>query len=718
MATSLRTTATVVTLTSPRRQTWRVSLTWLLAAVLALPPMRPAAAIEPMTMMLVASIASTALQLGANKHDISGQIAMETLNLVKELHARMDNVERTLSFVAQEVARLPEQMRQAVTDGINLDRTMELLGVVATTQGLLDGVETAKKKARSQLPQRLTELRSQIVHLRNLRNAAFLKNDFMAPAIFAALVTEVTALTQLREYAAEVPSALAEYDARIAQMLDDQRPGGLSYFRKALEELQPAAELQIAKAIVPAATAPLNNGTYDWFMHSLQTAREAREESLCHEIDPKFTWYKPDGIDWAQAKEGRLDLVRQVRCWKKVTVHDDIHTRDLKRTFSRDFIANYPDIYTLRLAPTKPVETKGYRQGATRHLSADDAYEKPFNARHNELMSRIAIFNARAQAIVYLKELEQAASAARVLIARWETPSAKQVVEISLELSSSGASPLTRVSQIAREAVADEQQAAMLKAAAQAHEQIANADKRIEEVIREARKDKWRQDLLVGLEVFKIALTIQMAVSSEINTQRAKQAPAFAGATPAAEAQNSTATPKAQATPAPQQATTPAKSTNDTSIGPRRINPVERIEQILRTVDKRPAKSWDKLPSSLTPEEMSLIEGLALLQKMPKTAADKMLAEQSTGAEIFGDVIKALATGRIEEAKKKVLLNALKPTMLAGGTADDLLHRLWMHRELTERMGAFLSKRYKSDFMDQFKQTDPCRVQACWQRAR
>src|SRR5262245_57951010 len=61
-----------------------------MACLLIVEPVQPVFAIEPMTMMLVASAACTALQLGTHRHDITGVVAMATLNLVKELHNRMD----------------------------------------------------------------------------------------------------------------------------------------------------------------------------------------------------------------------------------------------------------------------------------------------------------------------------------------------------------------------------------------------------------------------------------------------------------------------------------------------------------------------------------------------------------------------------------------------------------------------------------------------------
>ena len=114
-----------------------------------------------------------------------------------------------------------------------------------------------------------------------------------------------------------------------------------------------------------------------------------------------------------------------------------------------------------------------------------------------------------------------------------------------------------------------------------------------------------------------------------------------------------------------------------------------------------------------------MLEGLTLLHSIPQSAADK-LGKGVSGAEAFADLVKALAMGGVGEAQKEVLKMALEPTVLAGGTKDDLLHRLWMHRQLTERFGDFLHTRQGGyDFTQQLRLADPdrCRVEDCWQRA-
>lgn len=113
-----------------------------------------------------------------------------------------------------------------------------------------------------------------------------------------------------------------------------------------------------------------------------------------------------------------------------------------------------------------------------------------------------------------------------------------------------------------------------------------------------------------------------------------------------------------------------------------------------------------------------ILEGLVGLQKVPPSAADRAVDAQSS-QQRARDLFGALVTGGLSKAQQETLKQVLAPTVIAGGTGNDALHRIWLHRELTEELGAFLKRRYPSqDLLQQYNVANPCRDRPCYQSRR
>ena len=436
--------------------------------------------------MAIAGAASTALRLSAKDHDINGKIALETMGLVIQLHARMSEVERSLAFIATQVAKLPEEMRHAVIEGLNADATETLLGIVQTTRGLMADLEAAKTSAPHLVAKRRDEIRSEILLMRNARNKLTAKsNDLNAPGIFAALVVETNALSQLPDFAVELPSIFQEYEASLLAMLDEGRVGSLVQMRKALETQQPDTEMAIARAIVSTATTPLKPAVYDWFQHTyVKEVEEKRNEYCPPPPKQKYNEAPTPGRQYGRAADANAmlvatdDLLLADLCTRKVEVDKDVHTHTWKRTLSRTAVGFYPDLYKLELIYKIPTPTPGLIKGSVRHKSTDADYQRPFLKAHAETEGNIKVFNARAEAIAHLLDLELAASVARTLVARWSAQDADQLLHTALKISSSGSFVLSNISQAERNAMAASHVAAMKAAATNANRQIAQANDR------------------------------------------------------------------------------------------------------------------------------------------------------------------------------------------------------------------------------------------------
>lgn len=701
------------------RSLGRRAISSSLLFALATVPTNHASAIEPMTVIAISSVAITALQLGSKRQDITGIVAMETFNLVSQLHGRMDNVEETLSYIAAEIAKLPEETRKAVSAAIDLDRTHEILGAVSTTRGLVQRLQDATSKRLNTAPELQRDLRQQILVLRNFRSTAFQKSDYMVPAIVAALVAEVTALSLLPQHREEIPVALREYESRLLAVLDERRPGSLVDIRKLLEQQQSGAELAISKAIDPTTTKPIIDGVYPWFKHTLQTTVEREISIRC----PKeiSTQGIDVPIDLAIPQGGGITKIQF--CPSKVQVDVDVHSHDWSRLFFRDRIEDFPDIYRIELSFRPPTPTKGGLPKATPHKFSDEIFQQPFLAAHANLLQSIATFNVRARAIVYLWELEAIAAAARTLVNSWNSVDGANVLAGALRFSSTGFRPTQDLELAQRDGEASTLVLQMKQARADARAQIAQARDRISQAIEENRRDQWRQDLVLGLQVFQVAYGLQQALANEARLQRISAEVKAIQASP--KSQQAAAPNSTNKSNAPVKATgkdaTPSKPMATASKSLVAKNPEirteDRIDQILREVDRRPAKSWSKLPSTYTKEELLLIEGLSLYHRMPQTDADLAMGDKSVG-EVIADALKALAAGKVTDAQVTVILSALQPTGMAGGTGSDAPHRLWMHRQLTERLAAFMDRRFPYDFRANMIRWDPCAERPCFKAAR
>src|SRR4051794_13231908 len=138
--------------------------------------MTPARAVEPATVMAVASVASTALSLGAKGDGVPMALLQANLQATIAVHARMDNVEKTLGEILKSIAELSLEVRKVVDEELQRNRVGDTLGAVSSIHERIAALRESESGLADQ------QIQTILANLLVWRNTLIARPDTVVPA--------------------------------------------------------------------------------------------------------------------------------------------------------------------------------------------------------------------------------------------------------------------------------------------------------------------------------------------------------------------------------------------------------------------------------------------------------------------------------------------------------------------------------------------------------
>jgi hypothetical protein len=562
---------------------------------------------DPATAMLVLTMAEGVLSMGSNKTDLTFEALKQQTVMIEAIHHRLDAIEATLTTLLTLVNKLPEQMRAALDADRDINRKETLIGWLAVIKGISQDLTEATRDNRKKDVEELRDrLRYRIDDFRATRASLFERSDFVVPSLVLALTAETSALEMLPKIGNEIPRELRAYDDRLAAMLDVSRASSLVAMRIVLEEQQAQHEKDLA-TVITGTEQSIADGEWPWFSHTLVGTRQVKRTRTTY-----------------RTVRGCSDCLTEYTSTYMADEDYLVHTRSWKRSVRK---IPLPDavgsgLFVLELTSVGPTETPGGMEGVAARHRNDNEYEAKFFADH-DLAPAIEQFNSRAQAISSLRDLEQIVYAARNLIANWDSGQAERLAEIAGEASKTDArSEIKNVEQQAANEEVRQRQKGMDDARKQAWQDMEEARKEFNAAVEELRKDKWRADILMGIQVAKLSLQAQelgerleLFGSNDAQTSQASK--------------SGEQTPKSDQTPQKQSkaGSSPRNDEASAKIAAAGLSNNQKAEVIIKIIDevgKSPASKWTTLPAGPTLEETKLNFALTLLDSMGDTYMDTL----------------------------------------------------------------------------------------------
>lgn len=687
----------------------------LASVAVLLPPSNPSEAVEPATVAAFAMLASSALSLGSSRSDVRLEIALASLQMIKEVHVRLDGIEDALAEILSSVTALPERFREALQEDSDIDRAENVLGI---TDSIVQRMEIEQQRA-SPSPDAESQAVLDLTLLRHQRNSLFRRSDAVAPTLVTAFVVELAALTSLPGRDMEVVQLLRDYDRRFAEMENEKRVGSLAWSLQHLLDEQRGQEKEIAK-VLGSPGEKLEAGMFPWFSQTLMKVERQRFYFYCggpHRI--------PTTGSAAQPTEHLfLYQIYHQRCWRDQDVPVPVSTTIWQRKVTIGTTPSDLGVFYLKVESI-PETIAGGIDGIPRYHSPEyENRDQKMQTDHVALINDVRGFTARTEAILNVQQVLNLVKIARQAI-RSADPGALAQVQDAADRVSPVIDLQAEAARQAEHLAAAQRAIGTMKAGrVEAWERMKDAELRIKKAYDDAERDKWRNDVRNLLGIAAASAQAMSAVNAEIASARMAAAAEVAEAaaqmdqadTPEAPPSSVSSGTDQAAGKAPPLTTSiierpPAKS-DDT-----RLDKIRRVATIAEAVDDRPASTYASLPSDhFTPTEAQIGEGLALLDELGPTVADLFVDENSKSVrEILTDAtLEGLLSGDVMEGIKSVGKAAITPTPLADGTLESLSYQNHLRARLSARLGEFLEMREPSLDIEEatriwFEQAERCK---------
>lgn len=464
-------------------------------------------AVEPATIAAAATLGAAIISATSKKSAVPLQISLAQLDISIAIHDRMDNVEASLANIMLSVAEFPKEMRKALEEDRDIQRSETVRGITTSIHRQL-AIANIDKTDPAEDRLILDNLRA----LQNERTSLFDRTDVVVPTIIQAYLTEMAALRATKASPTALQYVSDEYKKRLSDSINSNRPGNLVWTLNHLINKQRADEKQLMdwfSQSVPRynGDVPFASGQFFWFGHSLVRHETQYEDSVCNDIGPRETIIK-------------------VPCKKPYNAEILTHNRYWHRAVRTYQSPMDPSLYQLSIRPVGPVENGGRLDYPEhKHTNSDAEFEKPFMAVQQKIEGGVQVYNARAEAIeetllaIRLVNMAQSAMENNVEV----NP---ELLQAELESWERGIVSVNgeKAEQLDREASAAWLVSQMDAGRIEARKTIARALERINHAIQEDKAQKWKANAVTLLNIVAAAANFAQALEAEAAIARMEAA--------------------------------------------------------------------------------------------------------------------------------------------------------------------------------------------------
>lgn len=638
---------------------------------------------------------------------------MQQMRMVEQIHGRLDNIERGLAFVIEQVGQFDIKLWKALDEDRDITRMETVLGKAQVLQNLI--AELAKEMRQAKIAKLRERIFDRALELSAERFSLQRRSSFVVPVLITAMVTEVSAMRASGTDAGHIRTVLKEYDEKLAFVLSAEQPGSLPQLRELVEKRRDQTGATIAEAFTGKKNSQLAAGQYDWFAYTLGIADTISVSTTCFEPSVvRFDDRVSATVQRASFDDSKSDvqLARRVPCTATAPRHRDLELHKLTRTLASKQLepgSNSFLIYSVTI--DQPDVKPGTRPDVPHYYNTSaEAVEKPGREKHAALEVLITTFNDQQRAAYALAELEALASSARTLIAQWDNAEASSLVARSEATDGKARSAVNAAEQRVIDAQVKSINADIADGRKHAWQVIEQAKKEVDDAIARARREAWRSEWITGLRILSDSLRVYVVIDKALAVAQ-HQATAQAGqsASKQATARHEPKEPASGST-ASAPPTGPLRQPN--------LQKAKYVERILAEVRKNPISKWQKLPGNVTHDEMRLLEAIQVLNTMQPSTADIFKEKYEVEAS---DVAKSVAEVYYKpslKTKAKALWTVSAPRILTDDTLEGRFSQNMMRAEANNLLEEYFRRRFiedlpkSADAVNQYKLSDcvsnPC----------
>lgn len=669
---------------------------------------------DPATVMAVCSLGSTALSLGAKGDRVPMEMLQANLQATIALHARMDNVEKALGEILLSLAELRKDIQTIINNELAQQRARDTLSAITSIQ---ERMQTIDKQTSILRDQRAVDMLGKLLLWRNTLIAG---PDTNIPALIQIYIGEVGVLKAAGDLST-LRVALEVYEKRFARAQDVNEEGSLAWTRQRLLSKQAEEEEVIAQALnIPSKK--IIDGDYPWLKHAeVHTRDQEYSERVCVG--------EYNNICYWESKTRKVDFVHHMTERARSVVIRIVDPR-----FDTKLVE--VGIGQSNVIP-EPKLTPELLKGADRHRNDKQYEEQKTNDEQNvKLLKKIDLFNERAEQIEYLSNVLALLSIIRVQNAKPDIDTLKRI-----QVPAQRAELQKLVDR--RIATANELINVMSKTRADAWKGITESQQRIRDAIDESRRDKWRSEAILILNVVAASAQLVNAVKAHEAATALRDAGDAAERSKEQSQTDSATEAKPTQQGSPKAALKPPSSKSEQKVpdpivrrdpnaprNPLTMTSLEKHRRLREIKERVPRASLvPEGPAKLSERDRLNFEAITILDTMSPSAVDRYMDKQKQRPiEIIGKAAVATAAGLDPTKGAKVILKeSLKPTMMGDGTWDSApaqwlsseraFHNHYLSQWFKENMPNNYVPNIKQMAEQSWREYELCKDNGCWKAA-
>jgi hypothetical protein len=615
---------------------------------------KPAQAfIDPITAGTAMSLVSQGLSFGA-KPDPQGKEISAILAHVRAMNERLTHIEDQNAETQAMIQQLPQQWRadlKSLLDTIRKEDMQAISEVLKESADTLTYLKPGPSNERDHVEDRIQKA---IVDFKEKSRALEKRSGAVAMFMIAAMVQEITIERQQNMPRQTISDILGFYDryfGRMQQKSSDSLAGLLSQ----IEADRGPERQKLANRLSKKTDMPLE-GEY-LFYAATQTKPEKQK-----------TWVRPRGCHPSK----NIDAPPCDEPYEtEVTVN--VPTKTVRHTWKISFDPrkDYSDLGVLQVSEATTEDTGTPSNEQAPNLSGID---KKYDQERDAVQKLIKVLNLRDELIASIRDQETAVAMARTLIADWENGQADALAKRAEGLRNGDLSAMkTEMDELRSSLKLTDDRAKWEEQRRKILAPVQEAETALQDAIKAAANDKWRQEIMHGLAIAQYGLSTYQFVAMHLPKDDEQKAGKDEQSKPA---QNQAEKGVDKKAAKPNNAKKPIPDSRIGASSDHRTAEAKFTDAARMLVERAktmPAEKWKRLPDDapVLPEAL-ISQALADLDRADQIALVRRIQKPGSQPMTDDELIRSGAEFAAKGEYHKALGVALAPSAAGSPDFDDV----------------------------------------------
>lgn len=475
-------------------------LRFTLLASVFLVPLPSKAFFDPVTVGATINLAGSALSLFGTKANPQATEIETILTHVRAINQRLDVVEDGIVVILEKIDLLPSRWRADMKDMVDELTNQNAAAYTTVVDDIFSGMRDARVyRNERQKREMLRRLKEAIVPFKAAANSLRSRSGAAAPAVIMMMIRDVWIERLLGTEEVTIGRMLTQYDEYLAAMQDDATPDSVANIRAAAEVARSADRKKLLGLLGINSDASTVGGTFRFYSAQLNEIKQksvtrTRTKVRCN---PRIG----DCFDMEENYQVTENYILPIK-----TVHHKWIVREMAK-------ANHPDLMSISIeeVQNEVPSSDGTPDIAGPNLEQLDA---SFDAKRADIKRTISTLNVRDDVIAILRNQETAIATSRSLIASWNNDSAELLLKQVRWLDNKDVTRYRQaLSDYESELVTRANRSGIVDARRIAQESIRFSEKRLADVLEQARRSAWQGQVAQVLATAQFGLQAYQTAS-------------------------------------------------------------------------------------------------------------------------------------------------------------------------------------------------------------